>query len=136
VQEESRRLVGAERQRVAGMIYKEALQARTLEEQAAQLETLTAQLGEAQAAAAGRDEAIAQRRAMEESLAALSESRARDMDKILALDELLGEEQQRAQEAAATIGSCQRARVEKVWAAPSSPLCCEQAACRRRSSQG
>ena len=28
---------------------------------------------------------------MEESLAALSESRARDMDKILALDELLGE---------------------------------------------
>ena len=32
VQEESRRLVGAERQRVAGMIYKEALQARTLGE--------------------------------------------------------------------------------------------------------
>ena len=32
MQEETRRAVGAERQRVAGMLYKEALQAHTLEE--------------------------------------------------------------------------------------------------------
>ena len=32
--EEMRRSVGAERQRVAGMLYKEALQTHTLEEQA------------------------------------------------------------------------------------------------------
>ena len=34
VRDEMRRAVGAERERVAGMVYREALQAHTLEEQA------------------------------------------------------------------------------------------------------
>ena len=44
---EMRKSMGAERQRVAGMLYKEALQKQTLEEQARQLDELNEQLADA-----------------------------------------------------------------------------------------
>ena len=50
MQEETRRAVGAERQRVAGMLYKEALQTATIEDQARQLEELNAELADARQA--------------------------------------------------------------------------------------
>ena len=47
MREELRRSVGVERQRVAGMLYKEAMQAHTLEAQAAQIEQLNTDLADA-----------------------------------------------------------------------------------------
>ena len=61
MQEETRRAVGAERQRVAGMLYKEALQAHTLEEQAVQIEELTAEVAGAKQLAVERDKLAVER---------------------------------------------------------------------------
>jgi len=94
LREESRRVVGAERQRVAGMLYKEALQSHTLEEQAKQLESLNDRLAEAQQAKRERIEAVEAQKAMEEQMQALADSKSKHVQSMLALDEQLAQEQQ------------------------------------------
>ena len=55
VRDETKKAVSEERQRAAGMLYKEALQASMLEEQTQQIEALTAELSEAKQHAAERN---------------------------------------------------------------------------------
>jgi len=119
VREEMRRSVGAERQRVAGMLYKEALQTHTLEEQTMQLETLNAEIAETrqelteakQAVAemaerlAGRDSELG---ALRVDMQALSESRSEHVNSILTLDESLALEQQTRMEQERVVAELQQ----------------------------
>lgn len=70
------------------MLYKEALQSHTIEEQSRELGELSSRLAAAQAAGWGA--AAGEREAAAEQLRAVADSRARDVAKILDLDEQLG----------------------------------------------
>jgi len=111
--EEMRRAVGAERQRVAGMLYKEALQSHTLDEQAKQLEELNAQLAEAEQAKRERAEAVAARNAMEEQFQALVDSKSKHVQSMLSLDEQLAQEQQLRAESQQIVQTLQAALTDR-----------------------
>ena len=106
MREETKRAVGAERQRVAGMLYKEALQTHTLEEQALQIDELTAELTVAKQRAADRDRLVAERDQTSAELQALAESRSEHVQSILNLDDQLACEQQARQEVCARHVHC------------------------------
>jgi len=105
--------VGAERQRVAGMLYKEALQTHTIEEQSKQLAELNAELARLQQARKENAEAVAAQKEMQEQLQALADSRSEHMQSILSLDESLANEQALREEAQQLVHSLQDALSER-----------------------
>ena len=113
MREETKRAVGAERQRVAGMLYKEALQTHTLEEQALQIDELTAELTVAKQRAADRDRLVAERDQTSAELQALAESRSEHVQSILNLDDQLACEQQTRQEAQLLLQQTQAALAQR-----------------------
>lgn len=112
--EEMKKAIAAERQRVASITYKEALHAHTIDEQAQQLEELSSQLADARAEGAGASLATKALANMQKELKALAESRAKDIAKILALDEQLSEEQEARVQQAASITALQQALTARV----------------------
>jgi len=124
MRDEMRRSVGAERQRVAGMLYKEALQTHTLEEQTLQLETLNAEIAETRQELSESKQAVAaltERVHFKEGeiarlkieLQALSESRSEHVNSILSLDETLAMEQETRMEQERVLGELQAALSER-----------------------
>ena len=109
--DEMRRSVGAERQRVAGMLYKEALQTHTLEEQERQIEEINVELAdtreslrEANAAAAAAqkqfEDKCAASATYDTQLLALNAAQAKKVSYIEELDERLAVEQATREEQA------------------------------------
>ena len=95
---EMRKGINGERQRVAAMMYQEALQTHTLEEQSKALDDLNVRLSEAQQVANANASAAAEAEGLRSQLDALAASRSEHVHSILALDEQLASEQlQRAQ---------------------------------------
>jgi organic radical activating enzyme len=113
MREETRRAVGAERQRVAGMLYKEALQTHTLEEQAGQIDELITEVAGAKQLAAERDRLVAERDQISAELQALAESRSEHVQSILNLDDQLAIEQQTRQEAQLLLQQTQAALAQR-----------------------
>jgi len=118
LREELRRSVGVERQRVAGMLYKEALQTHTLEEQARQLEELNADLADAREALREAQEAGEEATALADShseelgrmqvhLSALQDSQHKSVTYIENLDDQLAAEQAAREEQAELIRALQ-----------------------------
>jgi len=119
-----RRSVGVERQRVAGMLYKEALQSHTLEEQERQIEEINVELAdtrqglrEAEAAAANARQQLAEKVAAAATydiqLLALSDAQAKKVSYIEELDERLAVEQATREEQARLIAQLQATLSER-----------------------
>ena len=122
--DEMRRSVGQERQRVAGMLYKEALQKTTLEEQERQIEELSAELADTQANLREAQEHFASsQRALHEKMAAsatydtqllaLHAAQAKKVSYIEELDERLAVEQATREEQAKLLATLQQTVTER-----------------------
>ena len=122
--DEMRRSVGAERQRVAGMLYKEALQTHTLEENERQIEELNVELADArESLREAKEDATAARRELAEKVAAsatydtqllaLSAAQAKKVSYIEELDERLAVEQATREEQARLIAQLQKSVTER-----------------------
>ena len=122
--DQMRKSVGSERQRVASMLYKEALQKQTLEDQERQLEELNVELAdtrqslsEAEAALRAANQRLEEHAPKEQEtarqMAALAQAQAKNTSYIEELDEQLAVEQAAREEQASLVAQLQTALTER-----------------------